>query len=179
MTLLVWRHPRPIGAAGRCIGLTDVPVDRRKAKRLAHRIRRYARRHGRPRVVWTSQLARAADVGRWLRRWGWQHRIDRRLSELDFGHWDGRAWTGIPQSEVDTWCEAFAVNAAGGGECVAALMARCAAFLEEHRDEPLHIVGHAGWMNSARWVLDAKPAPHLASEWPAAVAYCERLVLAA
>ena len=43
MTLSVWRHPQPVGAAGRCIGHTDLPVDARKAKRLAHRIRQAAR----------------------------------------------------------------------------------------------------------------------------------------
>ena len=61
-----WRHPRPDGVAGRCIGHTDVPVDRRRAKRLAHRIRCAARREGWPKGVWTSPLRRCADVGRWL-----------------------------------------------------------------------------------------------------------------
>ena len=31
----LWRHPRPTGHEGRCIGRTDVPVDPRKARRLA------------------------------------------------------------------------------------------------------------------------------------------------
>ena len=76
MTLYVFRHPKARGAAGRCIGHTDLPVDPRKAKNLAHRIRTLQRRAGLPRAVCTSDLQRAAAVGRWLRRWGWVHRVD-------------------------------------------------------------------------------------------------------
>ena len=170
-TTRIWRHPRPLAAPGLCIGRSDVPVDARKAKRLAHRIRQHARRHAGPRLVWTSPLARAADVGRWLRRWGWRHRLDARLNELDFGRWDGRPWSLVAQTEVDLWCEAFASSAAGGGESVEALMSRCAAFLAEQGGASVYVVGHAGWINAARWVHEAKPLPHLAAQWPAAIAY--------
>ncbi|RZL33467.1 MAG: fructose-2,6-bisphosphatase, partial [Rubrivivax sp.] len=90
----IWRHPKPRGAEGRCIGgRTDLAVDPRKAKRLAHRIRANARRHALPREVVTSPLARAADVGRWLKRWGFRWRVDAALAEMDFGAWDGRGWS--------------------------------------------------------------------------------------
>ena len=43
--LTVWRHPRPEGVKGRCIGgRSDVPVHWRRAKRLARRIQAHARR---------------------------------------------------------------------------------------------------------------------------------------
>ena len=94
----IWRHPRPRGAAGRCIGSRiDLPVDPRKAKRLAHRIRAHARRQQLPREVVTSPLRRAADVGRWLKRWGFAWRTDPALREMDFGAWDGKSWRDIPQ----------------------------------------------------------------------------------
>ena len=83
VTLWVWRHPKPDGVAGRCVGRTDVPVDPRRSKRLARRIQATARREHLPRVVFTSPLQRAADVGRWLRRWGWAHRVDAALLETD------------------------------------------------------------------------------------------------
>ncbi len=50
---------------------------------------------GRAPVVWTSPLRRGADTGRWLARWGWTHRMDARLAELDFGTWDGRSWDAV------------------------------------------------------------------------------------
>ena len=77
--LLAWRHPKARGAAGRCIGQTDLAVDPRKAKRLAHRIRTLARRERLPRVVTVSALRRARDVGRWLARWGWRVQVDARV----------------------------------------------------------------------------------------------------
>lgn len=124
--LWLWRHPRPEGAAGRCIGQTDLPLHHRRAKRLAHRIRATARRHGLPRAVWTSPLRRCADVGRWLARWGWRHHIDARLLELDFGAWDGRPWTAIAWAEVQAWEADFSGHAPGGGEPLAAMARRVA-----------------------------------------------------
>jgi len=180
MKLVVWRHPRPRDVAGLCLGLTDAPVDARKAKRLAHRIRARARRERTAQVVWTSALTRSATVGRWLRRWGWRHHIDVRLNELDFGTWDGLPWSRIPVHEIDAWCARFNDTPAGGGESVASLLARCEAFIVAQADkhDGVQVVSHAGWINAARWVMAAKPLPHRADEWPAAVGYSSAVTLA-
>lgn len=185
MELTVWRHPLPKGVSGRCIGLCDVPVDRRKAKRLAHRVRGHARGAGllatQPKpVVWTSPLLRAFAVGRVLRRWGWAHCVDARLSELDFGAWDGLTWSSIDVGEIDAWCEDFAHARPGGGESVSQLLARCRSFIDEqpHRQggPGCIVVGHAGWINALRWITSA-PEPRAlptASQWPAPLAYLKR-----
>ena len=165
MNFAVWRHPLPQGVAGRCIGRTDVAVDRRKVKRLAHRVRQWARRNGAPRIVITSPLRRAADVGRWLARWGWEHRIDARLSELDFGAWDGRLWSEIGAAPVAAWCADFVRHAPGSGESVEHLLQRCAAFL---REPPCCVVAHAGWISAALWLAQHEEEP-TAALWPAAV----------
>ncbi len=167
--LVVWRHPRPRGVAGRCIGRTDVAVDRRKAKRLAHRIRTVARREALPRHVVTSPLERAAAVGRWLARWGFRHDIDARLAELDFGTWDGRRWDAIGADAVGAWTDDFARHAPGGGESVRALLARCADCLADAG--PVLAVGHAGWISAARWLAEQAAAPPTADRWPAAIGY--------
>ena len=173
--LTVWRHARPREVEGRCIGRTDVPVDRRKSKRLAHRIRTWARRHGAPRLVLTSPLQRGADVGRWLARWGWQHRLDARLLELDFGAWDGLDWAAIPVSRVDAWCADFAQHRPGGGESVAALLARCAAFIAEA--PRACVVGHAGWISAALWLERSGAALPWAQTWPRPLGYCAQVDL--
>ena len=176
--LIVWRHPQPDQVRGRCIGHTDAPVDRRKSKRLAHRIRAWARKHGGPRIVITSPLRRAHDVGRWLARWGWDHRTDARLAELDFGSWEGRPWQDIGAAAVDAWCRDFANHRPGGGESVAALLARCAAFLADHGGAPpCCIVGHAGWISAALWLRQSGGDAPDAADWPGAVAYGQRLRL--
>ncbi|MEJ5897307.1 histidine phosphatase family protein [Aquabacterium sp. G14] len=191
--VVAWRHPRPIGAEGRCIGRTDLPVDRRKAKRLAHRIRQAARRHGWPRVVHSSPLQRCAAVGRQLRRWGWRHHIDDTLLEMDFGAWDGLHWPQIAHADVDAWCGDFAHHAPGGGETLQAMLHRVAQglvcftaqddlpFQAETCAEtaPRLIIAHAGWILSARWVTRYATAPAQPSQWPAAPRYGECCVLPA
>jgi alpha-ribazole phosphatase len=166
--LWCWRHPRARGAAGRCIGRTDLAVDPRRAKRLAHRIRDAARRHGLPRVVWVSPLIRTRAVGLWLRRWGWRVETDARLAELDFGAWDGRPWSQIPWAEVEAWCADLLHCAPGGGETLAQLSLRVQAFEADAAGAgrgPRLVVGHAGWINA--WLAVAPGCTRLeAADWP-------------
>jgi alpha-ribazole phosphatase len=182
--VLAWRHPRPQGFQGRCIGRTDLPIDRRKAKRLAHRIRQAARRHGWPRVVHTSPLRRCADVGRWLRRWGWRHHVDGALLEMDFGRWDGQPWSAIARAEVDAWVADFAGHAPGGGESLRDMLNRVAVWPQAGREAPLAregdaaprpeprlLVAHAGWMLARQWLLAHDAPPGSAADWPRAPAY--------
>lgn len=175
---LAWRHPRPEGAAGRCVGAgTDLPVDPRRAKRLAHRIRQAARRAGLPRVVATSPLRRCADVGRWLRRWGWRCVVDTGLREVDFGRWDGQRWDTIGRPAVDAWCADFAHHAPGGGESLQALLHRVRAW---HPPAGCHLlVTHGGWLLARQW-LDTQPAGAVptAATWPAAPPYGTCMVIA-
>ena len=172
----VWRHPRPDHVAGRCIGRTDVPVDRRKAKRLAHRIRRHARLHGLPHVIHTSPLRRCALVGQVLRAWGWRHLVDPALLEMDFGDWDGRPWSSVMRAQVDAWCDDFLHHAPGGGEALADVFRRVSAWVEQRREpaslhEPVLVVGHAGWMLALEWLGTRSALPSHASQWPAPPAY--------
>jgi alpha-ribazole phosphatase len=164
----VWRHPRPIGAAGRCIGRTDLAVDPRKVRRLARRIDRFARRNSLVRVVATSPLARCARVGRALRRRGWTHVINAPLLELDFGAWEGRAWSDIPRAEIDAWVADFAAYRPGGGESLGELLDRAAAWTGEGVGV---VVGHAGWINARRWLEEHAARMPLACKWPKSVAY--------
>ncbi len=180
MELIVWRHPRPKGVEGRCIGQVDVPVDRRKAKRLAHRIRQYARRERlferQHAVVWSSPLRRCFDVGRILHGWGWAHRVDARLSELNFGGWDGQAWVQIAKSDIDAWCDNFADGQPGGGESVRQLLVRCVDFFNERRpEENCCVIGHAGWMNALRWLTETSPRALVPCHWPTPPTYGSRL----
>lgn len=169
MTLWVWRHPRARGAAGRCIGQTDLPVDPRQAKRLAHRIRRVARQQGLPKIVLTSPLQRCHAVGRCLRRWGWLHLVEPALAEMDFGTWDGRTWVEITQAQVDAWCQDFLHHAPGGGESLHTFITRVQGW--QAPSTGTCIVGHAGWMLARRWLADGLPWPTQAAQWPAPPAH--------
>lgn len=175
--LWVWRHPRAHDAAGRCIGRTDLGIDPRRAKRLAHRIRRAARLHSLPRRVLTSPLQRCAAVGQWLRRWGWRHERLPALLEADFGRWDGLAWSLVPREEIDAWCGAFLHHRPGGGETLHDLFVRVAGWRPPAA--PVLIVAHAGWMLARRWLSSAQALPVHADQWPTAPRHCECWMLPA
>jgi alpha-ribazole phosphatase len=178
VTVHIWRHPRARCADGRCIGHTDLELDRRKAKRLAHRIRAFARQHGLPREVVTSPLRRCSDIGRVLAAWGWQHRIDPLLVEVDFGRWDGRAWSDIPQADIDQWCDDLLKHRPGGGESVDQLLLRVGRW---RPDQARLAVGHGGWLSAALWLGKQVPAAAGTAiapcDWPAAPALGSRLVM--
>jgi len=163
--LYVWRHPRPHGAAGRCVGRTDLALDPRKARRLARRIARFAAREGLPRIVLTSPLRRSVEVGRWLHRWGWEHGVDAALNELDFGAWEGLRWDDVPRTEIDAWCAEFASYRPGGGEALVDLLARARAWSAGTAHV---VVGHAGWIQALRWLRDRGDDLPNAVEWPPA-----------
>ncbi|MDL5031675.1 histidine phosphatase family protein [Pelomonas sp. APW6] len=167
--LTVWRHPRPVGVQGRCIGgRSDVPVHWRRAKRLARRIQAHARRHRLPHEIWTSPLQRCADVGRWLRRWGWIHHQRDDLREIDFGAWDGLRWADIPKAEIDAWVADFPGFSPSGGESLNALLARIDAC---GLPEGALVVSHGGWMLARRWLQQAPGQVPEARTWPSPPRY--------
>ncbi|NCT82968.1 MAG: fructose-2,6-bisphosphatase [Comamonadaceae bacterium] len=174
MALTAWRHPRPEGVAGLCVGAgSNPPVHWRRAKRLARRIQAHARRHRLAHEVVTSPLSRCADVGAWLARWGWRHRVDAGLLELDFGAWEGRRWDDIGAAAVSAWTDDFLQHRPGGGESLAALLARCAAW----QGAEALVVSHGGWMLARRWQLESPGVAPDAARWPAPPRYgqCWRL----
>lgn len=171
-TVHVWRHPRAVGAAGRCVGHTDLAVNARKAKRVARRMQAFARRHGLPRVVFTSDLQRSWRVGQWLARWGWRHHVWPSLRESDFGSWDGRLWSEIASHEIDAWAQNLAHTRPGGGESVAMLLDRVTQALRALPQQAL-VVSHGGWMCAARWLqsqgpIQGVPQGPAAADWPRA-----------
>lgn len=167
--LWVWRHPRPSGAAGRCVGAgTDLPVHWRRSKRLARRVQKFAQRHHLPKIVYSSPLQRCADVGAWLKAWGWRHCLEPALLELDFGSWEGRTWAEIGQHEVDSWIADFVSQAPGGGESLATLLERAGSWQPQ---AGCLVVSHGGWILARRWRAEQGQVLPTAESWPQAPGY--------
>lgn len=166
-----------MGVAGRCIGQTDVEVMPRKARRLAYRIREFAGANRLPPCVWTSDLQRSLCVGRVLAGWGWTHRVDCDLREVDFGRWDGRRWTDIPFDEIDSWSKDLLHHAPGGGESVQQLLHRVSRCLARLPAQAM-VVGHGGWVSAATWQPGTSGTAPTAMDWPRAPRHGQRTTLA-
>ena len=181
MTLYIWRHPKPLAVEGICLGQTNRGVAKRKLKRLANQIHKYAQRHHLPKIIWVSPLQRSLQVGQLLAKRGFDCHIAPELMEVNFGEWDGRPWRQIPWHEIDAWCEDFAEYQPGDGESVRQLFTRVEQWLNQqglaNPDAPILIVGHAGWINAAKMICANQGVPLVAADWPKPVGYGVRTVL--
>lgn len=166
MALTLLRHLRPAGAEGLCYGATELDPAPGQEAALGALLARL------PPVsaIVTSPLRRcrllAEAIGA-ARHLGMT--MDARLSEMDFGAWEGRPWNDIPRAELDQWAADFLHARPHGGESVAQLQARVRAALEEFRAHPGHplLVTHAGVIKAA---LAAGPR---AEDWPPSLAFGE------
>jgi alpha-ribazole phosphatase len=167
------RHP-PVSAPGLCYGRTNVELiasagdaaDALEASFLSTSS-----------IVWSSPSTRCVAVAELLaRRWGAELRVDARLSELDFGTWEGRAWSAIEREEPTAfthWMENWKSAAPPGGESIEMLTVRIGGWLAELREDvsptPV-LIAHAGVIRALlvqieglTWdVAMKREVPHLA-----------------
>ena len=185
----LWRHPKPFNAQGRCIGHTDLSVDKRKLRRLANHIHAFTRRHRLPKVIWLSSLQRSRAVGDILAKRGFICHESTQLCEMNFGDWDGQPWSEIAKTEIDAWCADFARFAPSGGESVQQLCERVMRWLNQQLAAPsalnnmaphsVLVVGHAGWITAALRLWASQGVPQHAAAWPAPPKYGQLNILAA
>ena len=176
--LYIWRHPKPLAAAGICFGQTDMAVDKRKLKRLANQIQRYVRRQQLPKAIWVSPLQRSLIVGQLLVQHGFECYIAPELIEIDFGDWENRPWQQIAKQQIDDWCNNFAHFAPDNGESLQQFFTRVEGWLKaQMTDKPILAVGHSGWINAAKMINAGQPVPQIAADWPRSLTYGELTVL--
>lgn len=187
MDLYIWRHPKPDQVQGLCFGQSEVSVDRRKIKQLAHQIQRFVRVNQLPKQVWVSPLQRSKQVGEYLSAQGFECYVDDQLLETHFGVWEGKPWSKISKEEIDSWCDNFADFAPNGGESLRHLFQRVAAWIEQQKqsqaefdldnkvekgstakksNKKILVVGHAGWINTAKLIHQGQSVPTKAIYWP-------------
>lgn len=78
----------------------------------------------------------------------WSYRTDERLREMNFGNWELKKWTEIPEEEIKPWYEDFINVKASGGENLLEMQVRVLSFwnelIEEKNANKVLIVTHAG-----------------------------------
>jgi len=164
VTLL--RHLRPEVAEGICYGATDLDLAPGHEAALEALLARLPPLAG----LVTSPLRRCRLLAEAIgQRLGLAATLDARLTEMDFGAWEGLPWSGIPRAELDAWAADFLHARPHGGESVAQLQARTLAALGDCRARPGHhlLVTHAGVIKAA---LATGPR---AEDWPPFLAFGE------
>ena len=171
--IILVRHGSPL-SGGVCYGRLDVPTESSSllSEGLCQSVRRAL--NGDRSRIWSSPSERclreanivAADLGATVR-------VDERLMELNFGHWEGRSWQELESlSKFQAWMQGWMTVRPPGGETLGDLTGRVAEWLAESRHAELRqaelpqaevVFTHAG-------VIRQLLVTHEAITWPEAMA---------
>ncbi|MFC5521326.1 histidine phosphatase family protein [Polaromonas jejuensis] len=171
MKLWLVRHAQPLVAAGICYGRLDMAADAEATAQCARSLA--AQLPPRLRVA-SSPLQRCEQLAQALQglRPDLIYKTDARLQEMDFGHWEGRAWQAIAETELQAWSRDFADYPVGAvGESVSRFMARVAAAFDalqapgEHGQDTLWIT-HAGVIRAVDLLTSGLRHIERADQWP-------------
>ena len=163
------RHARPRVASGVCYGALDVPADAQATQDCAQALADVLPVGI---AIRTSPLQRCEQLTLVLRGLRpdltHNHRVDARLAEMDFGHWEGQRWDAIARAELDGWTESFATWRCGGAECVQGFMARVGAVWDETLalNQPCVWITHAGVIRAATLLAQGHRQVQRADQWP-------------
>ncbi len=166
MTLWLARHAKPLIESGICYGALDMPADAALTLAAAQGLAA-AVPHGL--VVQVSPLQRCqqlADCLATLRR-DLQFATDKRLTEMDFGSWEGTPWAEIPRAAVDAWTADFATHRFGGKESANEVLARVGAVWDAlGTDRDTLWIAHSGVAQAAALLHKGMRRVAQASDWP-------------
>ncbi|MEI7612985.1 MAG: alpha-ribazole phosphatase family protein [Betaproteobacteria bacterium] len=136
MQLYLIRHPRPRIAVGICYGQLDIDCDDPLPVAATLRPRLPAG----TRII-SSPLQRARKLAVALDP---QASIDPRLSEINFGAWEGLSWNEIDRLALDAWAADVLGFRPPGGETVNELQQRAIDFASSLNAPHIALVTHAG-----------------------------------
>lgn len=169
------RHARPLVADGLCYGRLDLPADAAASRAAAQALAGALP----PQVadIRHSPLQRCELLALDLQvlRPDLASKPEARIQEMDFGRWEGRAWNAIARAQIDAWATDLAGHAPGGGEPLAAMLARVdqalrdAVACAQAPGGDVVWITHAGVARCVQWLLahgqTRVPQSH---EWPLA-----------
>lgn len=165
MTLWLVRHAKPLVEPGICYGALDVAADGPATDAAAAAL---ALELPTGLALWASPLQRCQQLANALLRLrpDLQLRTDPRLSEMNFGEWEGTAWSQIPQAAVDLWTQDFGNHRFGGAESANAVLARVGEALNAAQGGHAAWITHAGVIRAARLISSGVAQVSRADQWP-------------
>lgn len=167
MKLWLVRHAQPLVAPGMCYGALDMAADRIAT---AHAAQALAAELPPGLCVVSSPLQRCEQLSLFLRglRPDLIYHTDTRLTEMDFGCWEGQRWDVIDPAQLQAWTDHFSNWQCGGGESVAMFMERVASawdvWTSLHAD--LVWITHAGVIRAAGLLASGQRHLCRAEDWP-------------
>ena len=164
MTLWLVRHARPLIASGICYGALDMDADPDLTLLAAQAL---AAELPLGMAVQVSPRKRCQQLAAGLLalRSDLQFSTDVRLSEMDFGHWEGVAWADIPLAAVDAWTADFAQHRFGGKESANEVLARVGRAWDEVQGDTLWIA-HSGVAQATTLLHQGLRHVGQAKDWP-------------
>ena len=168
MKLWLVRHAQVLLPPGICYGATDVAADAAATLSTAQALAAELPQ-GLP--LWVSPLQRCEQLAQALQglRPDLAYKTtEPKLAEMDFGHWEGQAWSTIPQSALDAWVADFAHHRFGGRESVAEVMQRVALAWDATRQVGQNAVWitHAGVIRAGCLLHQGLRQLQRADQWP-------------
>lgn len=159
------RHTRLAAMArGVCYGRSEMPLAETFAVE-AEQVR--AELPWPPEAIWSSPAQRCRALAELLNgplaaiNPAVRPKLDVRLTELDFGAWEGRRWDDLKGPDVERWMQDPWRSRPPGGETAEELVARVRGFRDEllatPRLERVAVVTHAGVIRAWRSLAEGIP----------------------
>jgi alpha-ribazole phosphatase len=167
MKLWLVRHAQVLLPPGVCYGTTDVAADAAATFSAAQAL---AAELPLGLLLRVSPLQRCEQLAQALQglRPDLAYKTDAGLAEMDFGSWEGQAWSAIPQSALDAWVADFDSHRFGGSESVADVMHRVALAWDVtwQAGQDAAWITHAGVIRAASLLHQGVRQVQRADQWP-------------
>lgn len=179
MKLWLVRHAKPLIETGTCYGVLDIAADTAATKLAAQEL---AKSLPQGMQGLCSQLQRCRQLSEelLLLRPDLNLNTDKRLSEMDFGCWEGLPWSTIDKSAVDAWTSDFAQHRFGGKQSTSEFMLQVSSVWDTalQLDQDTVWITHAGVIRACQLLHQRIRTIERADQWPQqAPAFGECLVL--
>lgn len=146
MRLYLVRHPQPLVDQDRCYGATDLALAPLALETVTANLMLNLPQGL---EIISSPLQRCAQLAQMLaEKRTCALRLDARLVEMNFGHWEMQTWDQIARTEIDAWADDVVNYRVGAGESVLQMARRVADFYHDicRQQQDQIVICHAGTM---------------------------------